>query len=107
MSYEPFTEKRHVRGTNTAVVGRMESGEVILQDHEFNDYVPVDILDAYLADARERWQFVEVVSDEHDPGPAGDKGLTHYPHHLSAGHPNQGKTVNHRGQAVDAKGRVL
>lgn len=93
-------EKRHVHGRNSAVVGFNPDGTVILQDHDFNDYVPVDILDAYVEDAKTRWQFVE-VGTEHDSGPAGDAGLTHYPEHLSVGHPHAGKTVNRTGKVVD------
>lgn len=50
--------------------------------HEATDYVPVTILDAYVTDARTRWQSV-TVGDSHDPGPAGDGGDTHYPPHLT------------------------
>lgn len=46
---------------------------------EATDYVPLDILDDYEADARERWQVVEVDRDKHDPGPGGDKGETKRP----------------------------
>lgn len=45
---------------------------------EATDYVPVDILDAYVEDARTRWQSVE-VEDGHNPGPAGDRGPTKRP----------------------------
>ena len=48
---------------------------------EATDYVPLDILDAYVADAKTRWPMVE-VGTEHDPGPAGDEGPTHIPAHL-------------------------
>jgi hypothetical protein len=91
-----FIEKRHVRGiavTNTFD----DNGGATEHRHEFHDYVPVDILDAYVADAKTKWQDVRVVSDEHDPGPAGDEGLTHYPAHLSEGHPHQGATVDQYG----------
>lgn len=94
-------EKRHVRGRSTAVVGYDENGKALLQDIEFNDYIPVDILDAYLEDARTRFQVVEVVADEHNPGPAGDDGHTHFPHHLSDGHPHQGQTVDQHGNIVE------
>lgn len=94
-------EKRHVRGVSKVAVGFDTDGNLIEETHGFEDFVPVDILDAYLADARARWQAVEVVSDEHNPGPGGDEGLTHYPHHLSAGHPLQGKTVDGSGNIVE------
>ena len=43
--------------------------------HQAVDYVPEDILDAYVADARTRWQSV-TVSDEVDHGPGGEDGPT-------------------------------
>lgn len=46
--------------------------------HEAVDYVDVEHLDAYVADARTRWQSVE-VGDETDHGPAGENG--HYKVH--------------------------
>lgn len=48
------------------------------------DYVPQSILDAYVADARNKWQAV-TVSDEPDFGPGGLDGDTHYPEHLIGG----------------------
>jgi len=55
-------EKRRVTMTNTvAVPGGVAS-------HVATDYVPVEQLDAYVADAKTRWQLVE-VGDEHDGGP--------------------------------------
>lgn len=94
-------EKRHVRGRNTAVIGYDDEGNVLLQNHEFHDYVPVELVDAYVADAKTRWQYVEVVSDDHDAGPAGDKGATFYPEHLNPSHPLAGKTVNSSGKVVN------
>lgn len=49
------------------------------------DYVPLTILDAYVADARTRWPSV-VVGATHDPGPAGDDGPTVIPEHLNGEH---------------------
>jgi len=49
--------------------------------HEATDYVPVDILDAYVADAQTRWQSV-TVGDGHNSGPGGDDGETTYHPHL-------------------------
>lgn len=84
-----YIEKREVKLTHPA-------------GHEVHDFVPVDILDAYVADARQRWEHVEVVNPEqHNPGPAGDDGLTHYPHHLSHGHRHQGKTVDRHGNVQE------
>jgi hypothetical protein len=91
-------EKRHVRLYNGVVTAFDADGNPVIDHHEAHDYVPVDILPAYLADARTRWAVVEVVADTHDAGPGGDDGWTHYPHHLSAGHPHQGKTVNRHGE---------
>lgn len=49
--------------------------------HEATDYVRPDHLDAYVADARQRWQSV-VVSEEPDAGPGGWGGVTAVPEHL-------------------------
>lgn len=72
------TEKRKVSMRNVTLLA---NGDVA--NMEATDYVPVDILDAYVADARTRWQFVQVEEDKHDPGPAGDKGETAVPAHLA------------------------
>ncbi len=45
------------------------------------DYVRPDHLDAYVADARTRWDVVD-VSSEPDAGPGGYEGATHVPAHL-------------------------
>ncbi len=50
-------------------------------EHKAVDYVRPDHLDAYVADARTRWQVVE-VSDEPDAGPGGYEGQTAVPAHL-------------------------
>jgi hypothetical protein len=62
------------------------SGQAL--SHEAVDHVPQEILDAYTADARTRWGFVE-VSKEPDAGPAGYHGATYYPAHLPI--PNAGE----------------
>jgi hypothetical protein len=50
------------------------------QIHTATDFVPTDILDEYVNDARTRWQVVEVVNpDKHNPGPGGDQGETKRP----------------------------
>jgi hypothetical protein len=56
--------------------------------HEAVDYVPGEILDAYVEDARTRWGFVE-VDQEPDAGPGGYHGPTAYPAHLPI--PNAGE----------------
>lgn len=67
------------RVTMRSVVA-MANGEVAT--HEVNDYVPLDILDAYVSSAKVRWQVVE-VSEEPDSGPGGDDGHTVIPDELS------------------------
>lgn len=49
------------------------AGEPILERHQVVDYVKPEDLDAYIADARTRWQSVD-VSDEPDAGPLGYHG---------------------------------
>lgn len=67
---------------------RVEMRSVVLDPsgvtvtYEATDYVPPDILEAYVADARTRWQAV-LVSDEPDAGPAGYDGPTERPRHLA------------------------
>lgn len=46
------------------------------------DYVLPEHLDVYVADARTRWQFVE-VSEDPDAGPAGYDGETTLAPHLA------------------------
>lgn len=75
----------------------MESGSLLpngeVQRHGVVDFVPLDILEQYLTDARGRWQSVTVPEpDVHDPGPGGDAGDTHYPEFVD--HPLAGQTVS-------------
>lgn len=74
-------EKRHVTMVNVMATGVDEDGNPVLQRHEAHDYVPLDLLDSYVADAKTRWQAVS-VEEGHNPGPDGDDGETHYPEHL-------------------------
>lgn len=74
----PTDEKYRVTMRNITVLPDGESATL-----EATDYVPSSILDAYVADARSRWQLVE-VSDEPDYGPAGPKGPTVIPENLPA-----------------------
>lgn len=69
-------EKRKVTMRNVTLLADGNTANL-----EVTDYVPVDILDAYVADAKTRWQFVD-VGTEHDPGPAGDEAETVVPAHL-------------------------
>lgn len=53
--------------------------------YRMDDYVPVDVLSKYVADAETRWEHVIVPApDEHDPGPAGDDGPTADLSHLDS-----------------------
>ena len=78
--------KRRVTMT-TYVTVPQENGEVRVEKHEVVDYVRPDFLDAYVADARTRWQTV-TVSDEPDAGPGGYEGATVIPATLD--HPEAG-----------------
>jgi hypothetical protein len=49
------------------------------EKHEAIDYVAVEHLESYIADAKTRWQAVGVGS-ETDHGPGGEDGA--YSHHL-------------------------
>jgi hypothetical protein len=65
-------------------VAKIEKRHVVMikGPHRAEDYVPVDILDAYVEDAKTRWEHV-IVGDAHNPGPAGDEGATVIPRHLA------------------------
>lgn len=63
-------EKRKVTMTSVFLLPDGKTGK-----HEATDYVPVDMLDAYVADAQTRWQHVE-VGKKNDHGPGGPKGKT-------------------------------
>lgn len=72
--------KRKVTMRSTSVVGYDKKGRALLQDHEAVDYVLPEHLDAYVAEARLRWQAVD-VSEDPDAGPAGYDGeTTIHPH---------------------------
>lgn len=59
-------------------VGLAVNGET--QIHEAVDYVDIEHLEVYVADAKTRWQSV-VVGDETDHGPGGEDG--HYNLHAA------------------------
>lgn len=86
---DPRVDKRRVTMTNFGVAGVDDNGDPVIARTQVEDYVRPDFLDAYLADARTRWQQVE-VSDEPDAGPAGYDGATHVPATLN--HPLAGQT---------------
>lgn len=84
MSDTPQVTKRRVTMRSATLAA---DGNTYVQ--EATDYVRPDFLDAYLADARTRWQLVE-VSDTPDAGPAGYHGPTTVPADLN--HPLAGQT---------------
>lgn len=68
--------------TMTSLVAKIDvDGNEFIERHEAVDYVRPDHLDAYVADARNRWQHVS-VSDEPDAGPGGYHGQTAVAGHL-------------------------
>lgn len=83
----PEITKRRVTMTNVVVTER--EGQIVTQRIQATDYVRPDFLDAYVADARTRWELVQ-VSDEPDAGPGGYHGQTFVPEHLD--HPLAGQT---------------
>ena len=87
MSDETIT-KRRVTMRSIVAVPASELFPDGIQVHEAVDYVRPDFLDAYVADARNRWQVVE-VSEEPDAGPAGYHGQTVVPDHID--HPLAGQ----------------
>lgn len=68
----PFVEKRRVTMLST-------------NGHRAIDFVPLEKLDAYVADARTRWAQV-LVGEVHDSGPGGDYGPTASLDHLESNH---------------------
>jgi hypothetical protein len=86
---EPEITKRRVTMRSAVLVPGGAGGKDVIQTTEATDYVRPDFLDAYVADARTRWQVVE-VSDEPDAGPGGYHGATLVPERLD--HPLAGQT---------------
>lgn len=78
----PAITKRRVTMRNFVAVSSTE-----VHTHEAVDYVLPEHLDAYVADARTRWQEV-TVSDEPDAGPGGYHGQTAVPAGID--HPEAG-----------------
>jgi hypothetical protein len=78
--------------------------------HEAIDFVGVDDVDAYVADARTRWQSV-IVGTSNEHGPGGDKGHYALPQHIKRGitldqHLDEQGIPNrtdHRGFVLDPK----
>lgn len=86
---DPRVTKRKVTMKSAIPAGFDDDGKPIVHIHIATDHVRPDFLDAYVADAKTRWQSV-VVSDEPDAGPGGYHGQTHVPHGLD--HPLAGQT---------------
>lgn len=75
---DPRIDKRRVTMTNLTAQPDGSVAKLVA-----TDYVRPDLLDAYVEDARQRWQLVE-VSEVPDAGPGGYDGDTHIPEHLAA-----------------------
>jgi hypothetical protein len=84
----PEVTKRRVTMTNVTALGDDDKGNPRYARQVVTDYVRPDFLDAYVADAKTRWQLVE-VSDEPDAGPGGYHGQTAVPRGLA--HPLAGQ----------------
>jgi hypothetical protein len=75
---DPRVTKRRVAMINVRAIGVDEKGRPLTLTEQAEDYVRPDLLDAYVADARTRWQTV-TVDPEPDAGPGGYHGQTHVP----------------------------
>ncbi len=84
MSEEITKRKVTMRNKTTTL---REDGSELTVETSASDYVRPDFLDAYVTDAKTRWQYVE-VSDKPDAGPGGYHGQTVIPAHLD--HPEAG-----------------
>lgn len=83
---DPRVTKRRVTMRNA--VGRIANdGTAYSELHEAVDYVNPELLEAYVADAQTRWDYV-AVSDEPDAGPGGYHGQTAVPAGID--HPEAG-----------------
>lgn len=81
---DPRVTKRKVTMTNYIALPPADDDpaqQPRVEKHEAIDYVRPDHLDAYLADARAKWQHV-AVSETPDAGPGGYAGATAVPAHL-------------------------
>jgi hypothetical protein len=88
MSDETITKRKVTMRSVVAVEPSPERPDGILTI-EANDFVRPDFLDAYVADAKTRWQSVK-ISDSPDAGEAGYHGATHVPAGLD--HPLAGQS---------------
>lgn len=89
-AYQPTGEvdKREVIMRSVIPAGFDDKGRARVHIHEARDYVRPDFLDAYVAEARTRWQEV-TVSEKPNAGPAGYHGPTTVPEGLD--HPLAGQ----------------
>lgn len=92
---DPRVTKRRVTMRRTIYAGVDEEKRPVYHEHTAVDYVRPDFLDAYVDDARKRWDTVE-VSEEPDAGPGGYDGATYVPHGLD--HPLAGQTFPAAGE---------
>lgn len=76
---EQITKRRVTMRSETTTL--REDGTKLTLKQEAVDYVRPDFLDAYVTDAKTRWQSV-TVSDDPDAGPGGYHGQTVVPDHL-------------------------
>lgn len=77
------------RVTMRNAIGKFDAeGQPYTEVHQAEDYVLPEHLEAYVADARLRWQYVE-VSEKPDAGPGGYDGATHVPAGID--HPEAGQ----------------
>ena len=80
---DPRVDKRRVTMVNPKMIADPDNpGKFIIVEEVATDFVRPQHLDAYVEDARTRWQSV-TVSDEFDAGLGGYGGQTHVPAHLS------------------------
>ena len=78
---EPVITKYRVTMRNVRAVPPTADNPAGIAEITATDYVPIEILDAYVADVSTKWAQVE-VSEEPDAGPGGYHGATHIPEHL-------------------------
>lgn len=77
----PEVTKRRVHMVNRVVTSEVDdkgNRHDVIRYLEATDYVRPDYLDAYVNDARRRWEIVE-VGEQPDAGPAGYDGATFIP----------------------------
>lgn len=82
-----ITKRQVVMRSASLAPEKGPKGEDVYQTWEAVDYVREDLLDAYVAEARTRWQIVE-VAEGYDAGPGGYEGATYVPDRLD--HPLAG-----------------